>query len=155
MAGGTGDDRAMDYQTQVIVTILHMIGNLRHAGMAALSEVELSYPQVLVLYALLETGTTTISGVSQHLKLSQGVISRTVDRLVEKGLVERVRDNTDRRVVWVSLSEEGRGYANKTISYHAERLMDQFNEIPKKDRDLFLDLLKRIDQMLEEQANEG
>jgi DNA-binding MarR family transcriptional regulator len=152
-AGAKKEDLA-EYQTQVILTILHIMGNLRHSGMSVLSEVELSYPQILVLYALLETGGSTIGGLSQHLKISQGVISRTVDRLADKGMVERERDEDDRRVVQVGLSPEGNDFATKMITYHVDKFGDQFNKIDRDDRDTFLKLLKEIDSRLEKQALE-
>jgi DNA-binding MarR family transcriptional regulator len=145
------DEELQEYQTQVIMTILHIMGNLRHSGMSVLSEVELSYPQILVLYALLEKGTITIGGLSRHLKISQGVISRTVDRLVEKNMVERKRDEGDRRVVKVGLSRQGNDFATRMITYHVDRFGDQFSRIPKADRANFLQMLRNIDSSLEEE----
>jgi DNA-binding MarR family transcriptional regulator len=147
--GKTDDLR--DYQTKVIMTILHIMGNLRHGGMPVLSEVELSYPQILVLFALLENGISTNGELSRHLKISQGVISRTVDRLVEKGMVDRKRGDSDRRVVQVGLSPEGMDFATRMITYHVDRFGDQFSKINEEDRDVFLQLLKDIDRRLEEQ----
>jgi len=144
-------DDLEEYQTRVIMTILHIMGNLRHSGLSVLSEVELSYPQILVLYALLENGTSTIGGLSRHLKISQGVMSRTVDRLVVKGMVDRKRDDDDRRVVNVGLTREGMDFATRMITYHVDRFGDQFSKIRKEDRDVFLQLLKDIDSRLEEQ----
>jgi DNA-binding MarR family transcriptional regulator len=141
-----------EYQTRVIMTILHIMRNLRHSGMAVLSEVELSYPQILVLYALLEKGTSTISELSAHLKISQGVMSRTVDRLVEKGMVDRERDTGDRRYVKVALSSEGADFATRMIAYHVDKFGDEFERISAKDREAFLGMLTRIDQALEEKA---
>ena len=143
-----------EYQTRVIMTILHIMGNLRHSGMAVLSEVELSYPQILVLYALLEKGTSTISELSQHLKISQGVMSRTVDRLVEKRMVERERDTGDRRFVKVALSTEGSEFAVKMISYHADKFGSEFSKVSSKDREAFLGMLMQIDRALEEKASD-
>lgn len=150
--GMSEKDELAEYQTRVIMTILHIMGNLRHSGMDILSEVELSYPQILVLYALLERGTCTIGDLSRHLKISQGVISRTVDRLVEKGMVERERDSDDRRVVKVALSGEGSGHATRMITYHAEKFGGHFGKVSKKDRDAFLEMLQQIDRALEEEA---
>jgi DNA-binding MarR family transcriptional regulator len=142
------------YQLQVITTILRILGNLRHSGMELLSEVELSYPQILVLYALLDKGSLTVGELAHHLKVSQGVVSRTVDRMVEKGLLERVRDSSDRRVVNVTLSEEGRTFATRMISYHAERLERQFSQASAADREVFLRLLRQIDAGLDESLRE-
>ena len=150
--GMSEKDDLAQYQTHVIMTILHIMGNLRHSGMEMLSEVELSYPQILVLYALLERGTSTIGDLSRHLKISQGVISRTVDRLVEKGMVARERDSEDRRVVKVALSGDGSNHATRMITYHAEKFGDQFGRVSRKDRDAFLEMLQQIDKALEEEA---
>jgi MarR family transcriptional regulator, organic hydroperoxide resistance regulator len=145
------EEELQKYQTQVIMTILHIMGNLRHGGMPFLSEVELSYPQILVLYALLEKGTSTIGGLSRHLKISQGVMSRTVDRLADKGMIERRRDEGDRRVVRVGLSQQGNEFATRMITYHVDRFGDQFSRMPPGDRTSFLQILKDIDTSLEEE----
>jgi MarR family transcriptional regulator, organic hydroperoxide resistance regulator len=151
---GASHDEIAVYQLQVITTILHILGNLRHSGMELLSEVELSYPQILVLYSLLEHGTLNVGELADQLKVSQGVVSRTVDRLVDKGLLDRVRDSFDRRVVNVTLSEEGRTHATKMISYHAERLERQFSETSPSDREVFLKMLRQIDSGLDESLRE-
>ncbi len=139
-----------EYIGQVIMVILHIMRNLRHSGMELLSEVELSYPQILLLYALLENGPSSISEISQRLKITQGVVSRMVERLVEKGIVERTRDKEDRRVVYVSLSKKGRDHAERMITYHVDRLKQKFLKVKKVDRENFLKLLQDIDSQLEE-----
>lgn len=137
------------YALQVILTILHIIGNLRHTGMETTSEVELSYPQILILYALLEKEAATITELSRSMKVTQGVVSRMVDRLEEKGMVERSRDQDDRRVVTVRLSAAGRRHALSMIDLHLDSLKQQLLNIPAKDRDTFLEVLKSIDQELD------
>ncbi len=145
------NEREVDeYISQVIMVILHIMRNLRHSGMELLSEVELSYPQILLLYALLENEPCSISELSQRLRITQGVVSRMVERLVEKGIVERTRDKEDRRVVYVSLSQKGRDHAEKMITYHVDRLKRKFLKVKKADRESFLKLLREIDSQLEE-----
>jgi DNA-binding MarR family transcriptional regulator len=138
------------YTLQVILTILHIIGNLRHSGMEATSEVELSYPQILILYALVNKEAATITELSQGMKVTQGVVSRMIDRMEEKGMVERSRDQADRRVVTVRLSVEGRKHALSMIDLHLDSIKQQLLKIPSRDRDTFLDVLKSIDRELEE-----
>ncbi|MEO3713978.1 MarR family winged helix-turn-helix transcriptional regulator [Roseateles flavus] len=45
--------------------------------------------------------------LGKELDMDAGALSRLLDRLEAKGLVQRERSSTDRRVVQVSLSEEG------------------------------------------------
>jgi DNA-binding MarR family transcriptional regulator len=137
------------YALQVILTILHVIGNLRHSNVETTTEVELSYPQSLLLYSILEAEATTITQLSNGLKVTQGVVSRMVDRLEEKGLVERSRDQEDRRVVTVRLSSDGRAFALNMIDYHLDSLRKTLQKIPARDRETFLRVLKDIDREME------
>jgi DNA-binding MarR family transcriptional regulator len=137
-----------EFTQNAVMSILRIMGKLRHPGVELPMDVELSYAQILVLYALLETGKATMGELAQWLQVTQGVVTRIVDRLVEKGMVVRSGDEADRRVVLVSLSPEGRAYAEKMIAMHLDKMNRVFMNVGKKDREAFLDLLKRIDEQL-------
>lgn len=139
-----------DFTRQVVMTILRIMGKLRHSGAVIPAEIELSYSQILVLYALLETGTATMGQLSGWLQITQGVATRIVDRLLDKELVERKRDDKDRRVVFVSLSKVGREYAEKMIAIHLEKMDEVFLSIDREAREGFLDLLTELDRRLDE-----
>lgn len=143
------DEEVAAFTRQAVMLILHIMRNLRSAGMEADLEIELSYPQILVLYALLEKRTCTMSELSKWLKISHGVATRTVDRLVDKGMVERRHGSEDRRVVLVSLSPEGEDYAEKMITYHLEEMNKVFSSVPSREREGFIRLLAEIDKQLE------
>jgi len=67
----------------------------------------LSPSQFLVLKVLQNAGTVTVSELAQRIGISTAGATGLLDRLVRAGLVERTRDQADRRVVWVHLSPEG------------------------------------------------
>lgn len=60
-----------------------------------------------------------LSELNRHVLLSQPALSRMVDRLVERGLVERQPDRSDGRGVRVSLTEAGRRRQRQVGSQHA------------------------------------
>lgn len=49
----------------------------------------------------------TLAALSRELQLDAGALTRTLDRLEAKGLCKRVRSTEDRRVVHLSLTDEG------------------------------------------------
>lgn len=69
---------------------------------------EVSLPQVHVLMRLQEGGPTMVSELAHALGTSIPSASSLVDRMEEHGLVDRVRNEIDRRVVHVAISERGR-----------------------------------------------
>jgi len=83
----------------------------------------LSMREYDVLYALAKLerggGPVRIGDVQQGVLLSQPALSRMVDRLVERGLIERASDETDRRAVCVRLSEAGRELRDSLGRAHA------------------------------------
>jgi DNA-binding MarR family transcriptional regulator len=140
----------IEFSRRVMLTTLHIMRNLRSAGTEVHLDIELSYPQILVLHALLEQPGCRMSELSNWLKISHGVATRTVDRLVDKGLVERRHGDEDRRVVLVSLTGKGQEYAERMINSHMEKMKIVFSKSKPQEREMFLDLLTDIDRQLEE-----
>jgi DNA-binding MarR family transcriptional regulator len=60
-----------------------------------------------------------ISELNRHVLLSQPALSRLVDRLVERGLVERCADPADGRGVRLSLTDAGRVVQRRIGRRHA------------------------------------
>jgi DNA-binding MarR family transcriptional regulator len=68
----------------------------------------LTFPQYLVILALLDGAPQTVGALGARLDMDTGTITPLVKRLEAAGLVSRVRDRTDERRVLVDLTAEGR-----------------------------------------------
>jgi DNA-binding MarR family transcriptional regulator len=81
---------------------------------------ELSMREYDVLYTLSKRpGPLRLNELSRHVLLSQPALSRMVDRLVERGLVQRSPDPADRRGVRLSLTGAGRERQREVGRRHA------------------------------------
>lgn len=65
----------------------------------------ITLPQAFLLETICEK-PRTIGEISELIDLSYSTVSGIADRLERQGIITRYRDKEDRRVVWVSLSEE-------------------------------------------------
>ncbi|WP_298626309.1 MarR family winged helix-turn-helix transcriptional regulator [uncultured Legionella sp.] len=70
----------------------------------------LTVPQILSLYEIYEKKMLTLSELSKNIYLSTSTLVGVIDRLEEKGLVQRVRDVKDRRNIFISISEKGKKF---------------------------------------------
>ncbi|MCV7424756.1 winged helix-turn-helix transcriptional regulator [Mycobacterium yunnanensis] len=68
----------------------------------------LTFPQYLVILALLDGAPQTVGALGARLDMDTGTITPLVKRLEAAGMVSRVRDRTDERRVLVDLTEAGR-----------------------------------------------
>jgi DNA-binding MarR family transcriptional regulator len=73
-----------------------------------LDELDLTYPQYLVLLVLWEEEPCTVGHLGDRLHLDSGTLSPLLKRLESAGLVRRRRSGTDERRVDITLTAKGR-----------------------------------------------
>ena len=78
--------------------------------------VELTMPQLRVLFALRRHGECRMGAVASQLGTSMSSATGLIDRLVERGLVERWPDPGDRRSVVCHLSADGVELAERLLN---------------------------------------
>jgi DNA-binding MarR family transcriptional regulator len=107
---------------------------------------EVSMKEYDVLYALTKAdGPVRLTDLHRRVLLSQPALSRMVDRLVERGLVERCADAVDKRVVRLVLTDAGRACQREVGRAHAR---DVTAAMTARVSDADLEELKRITQAL-------
>jgi DNA-binding MarR family transcriptional regulator len=90
---------------------------------------DVSMKEYDVLYALTKADAPVrITDLHRRVLLSQPALSRMVDRLVERGLVERCEDAGDRRVVRLALTEAGRSRQREVGAAHARDVTTAMTE---------------------------
>ena len=89
----------------------YILEELTRSGSYAVSPewftLDLTMPQVRVVFLLLQEETLRMSEVASALEVSMSRATGLVDRLVEKDLVRRWQDVEDRRSVLCELTEHG------------------------------------------------
>jgi DNA-binding MarR family transcriptional regulator len=73
-----------------------------------LTEMDLTYPQYLVLLVLWEEERVTVGQLGERLQLDSGTLSPLLKRLEANGFVRRERSSVDERLVDVTLTDAGR-----------------------------------------------
>ncbi|WP_171683906.1 MarR family winged helix-turn-helix transcriptional regulator [Paenibacillus planticolens] len=66
---------------------------------------ELTGPQLFILRELFQKQPRKLGDLAQSVNLSNSTVSGIVDRLERDGMVERKRDEQDRRVVWIGTTD--------------------------------------------------
>ena len=111
---------------------------------AQLAAHDVTYVQYLPLYQLLRGSCNTVASLSRELEIDAGAITRALDRLEAKGLVQRERSSTDRRVVHLALTDEGRAVAAKVPGVLTEVLNGHLSDFNHAEWQQMLHLLQRM-----------
>lgn len=105
--------------------ISHLI---KQKGREILSNYTITPPQFVALQWLHETGDMTIGDLSQRMYLAFSTTTDLVDRMEKNELVQRVRDENDRRVVRIHLLSEGERIIQEVIVKRQDYLRDIMDE---------------------------
>ncbi|MBN2289063.1 MAG: MarR family transcriptional regulator [Candidatus Glassbacteria bacterium] len=109
----------------------------------------ITVPQVVCLVKIVEEGSTTITSLSKSVYLSSSTVVGILDRLEEKGLIERRRDRVDRRLVHLTATKKGRDLVDKTPSLVQESLCNAFRDLPELEQATIALSLERIVELME------
>lgn len=110
---------------------------------AGIEDTGLGNSDFRILEALLHKGPLPVNTIGPMVDLTPGSISIAVDRLVEKGLVNRVESTEDRRVRIVALNSRGKDLIVPAFRKHAGQMRRVFSELsPEELRTLEMALKK-------------
>ena len=129
-----------------VVALLRADGRVSAMLESAVAEADLTIPQFSVLMELAVTadGRLALSDVGRRCLKSPPNVTAIVDRLEAAGLVRRMRDESDRRVVQGEITE--RGWDALAVAaprvFAAERLI--LKALSKADRAVLTELLGRV-----------
>lgn len=104
---------------------------------------DLSLTQVRVL-AILRDRQPTMSQLADHLGLDRSSVSGLIDRAVQRGLVSKVRDETDRRSARVALTPSGQELARDGAAAIHAGITPLLERVDVRDRQQLTALLERL-----------
>ena len=85
-----------------------------------LAELDLTYPQYLVMLVLWAGDGLRVSDLGDRLHLDSATLTPLLKRLEQTGLVSRTRSTTDERSVLISLTDSGRALRQRARSIPAQ-----------------------------------
>ena len=96
----------------------------------------------------------TVSELAEGMGVSLGWASRVADELVEAGLLSRVRDGRDRRVVQLRLTERATAINSRLWSDREGSIVAALSEAAPDERQAIARFLRRLTTELERHASE-
>ncbi|WP_093194095.1 MarR family winged helix-turn-helix transcriptional regulator [Salimicrobium halophilum] len=115
-----------------------------------LADLNITYPQYLVLLALWETSPLSVKELGERLYLDSGTLTPMLKRMEKENLIERYRSKEDERRVLVGLTEEGRKAEEKAACI-PDLLLDNID----MNEEEILNLKHTLNRMLEGARQKG
>lgn len=110
---------------------------------------DITTDQFTILQFIHQEEKVTATEIAQHFGLGKSAITAYVNRLMQKDLLQRERNDRDRRIIYLSLTEHGKKVVTiteKEIHYFIEEKLTHFD---MKEVEKFLHALERLSDLME------
>lgn len=125
-----------------------IMGAVRQHSRALENACGIGGAQVWMLATIADTPDITVSQLGQALSVHVSTASNQLDKLARAGLVERLRGDTDRRVVRLRLTDKGKDIVARAPRPLTGIMVDALEKIPEEVRvRLNEDLTSLVGQM--------
>lgn len=104
---------SLTLQNQVCFPVYALAKEIVNRYRPLLEDLDVTYPQYLVLMVLWNEEEQTVGQLGEKLLLDSGTLTPLLKRMEQKGMVNRSRSPEDERVVKLSLTEKGKAMKEK------------------------------------------
>nr|WP_263327577.1 MarR family transcriptional regulator [Neobacillus sp. Marseille-Q6967] len=115
---------------------------------------DLTTDQLYILGYIHQAGECTSSELADSFYVNKSAITAIINRLADRGLIQRTRDENDRRVIYLTLTNEGKELRQKTeekVHYLVESFITQFEETEIKS---FIETYEKLADILDNMKKE-
>lgn len=134
--------------SDVLVKLFHNIEEIEEQAIRTEEYKDMTTNDMRVIEAIGMGGQKNMTTVAKALHVTTGTLTISINSLVKKSYVERVRSEEDRRVVLVSLTEKG-----KKAFLHHKRFREQMTDaiveqLSEEEKAVFQKALERLNDFL-------
>ncbi|WP_307726788.1 MarR family winged helix-turn-helix transcriptional regulator [Thalassolituus sp.] len=111
----------------------------------------LTSPQLLVLQTLQRHEELTVGEIATKVSLSQATVTTIIDRLEKRNFVKRERGSTDKRKVYVYLTDDAHQALLDAPKPLQDSFVQQFQDLRDWEQSMILASLERVAYMMDAQ----
>ena len=104
--------------------------------------------QLKAMTAFSEDSLLSMGELCKMANIKMPSMTEAIDRFEKEGILDRIRDNEDRRVVKVKMTAKGKKMHKEVLKRRADELTKMFGVLTTEDRTKLVDSLKNVSEIL-------
>ncbi len=115
-----------------------------------------SLTEVRILYEIFHDPICTARKIKKILQVDEGYLSRTIDKLIKRGLITRKQSPSDGRVFVLSLSKKGEATFLKLNEQSEASVAAILEHLTPEEKNEIMSLMRRLQELLrKKEENHG
>ncbi len=146
----------MDINTvlnEILVKLFRNINAIEENALKKGEYKDVTVNDMHVMEAIGKGEPKNMTAVAKSLSVTTGTLTISVNSLVKKGMVERVRSEEDRRVVLVSLSKKGIAAYEHHQLFHKKMVDAVVEQLTEEEKDVLLKALGNLSRYFQKKVD--
>ena len=136
---------------ELLVGLFHDIMTIEEKAIRKGPFKEVTVNDMHVIEAIGVEKSKNMSTVAKSLGVTMGTLTISVNSLVKKGFVERIRSEEDRRVVLISLTAQGRKAFKYHQQFHDDMIQSIVGQLEEDEKKVLQKSLSKLNIFFKEQ----
>lgn len=128
----------------LFIAIMRTNNALSQIARADAATINLNVTEFAVLELLYNRGEQPIQRIGERILIASSSTTYVVDKLCNKGLIERRPDSKDRRVTYAAITPAGKEVMDELFPKHAEHITDRFASLTDEELNALKETLAKI-----------
>ncbi len=138
----------LDISENILIALRRVIRAIDQHSRNLIQSHGLTGPQALLLTEIVRSQVLTGSELAKRVSLSQATVTDVVKRLENRGLLERSRDQSDKRKMILRATVQGEALVKQSVPLLQESFQNRLNELKDWEQNQLLSALQRIAEMM-------
>lgn len=141
-------DKNVKKINDILGNLFQMVLKLEEEAVKESTSADLSITEIHTLVAVGTGRARTMTHVANLLGIRVSTLTAAINKLVKKGYVDRRRDDEDRRIVKIQLTEKGASAVMAHEDFHEAMVSEAIAPVPAAELSRFISSLDNINQFL-------
>lgn len=139
-------DRFAEELNELIVETFHAINKMEEQTIRRFTKINLTINELHLIEAVArgEEKGRTISDIAMDLEITLPSVTVAINKLRKKGYVEKVKSDSDGRVVYVKLTPQGRKVNSGHQYFHRNLTRNVVSELGEEEKEILVRGIKKL-----------
>lgn len=143
-------EQAKETLNKILVHLFNDILKVEEKSLSKGPFKELTMTDMHTIEAIGFNSSRNMTSIAKDLAITVGTLTIAINHLVKKGYVQRIRSSKDRRVVLISLTQNGKNAFRHHLEFHNKMVQDIMDQLEKDELKILVRSLNKIDQFFQE-----
>lgn len=113
-----------------------------------LAGTDISHAQFHLMLILRELGSLTMSEIAKKMMVSKSNVTPLANKLINSGMIARISDQADRRIINITLTNEGLAFLAEQNRVMISLLKDRLSDLPQDDLETLSHSLQNVTSII-------